>query len=516
MTRICVPIFVKGGGVEEDIGRAEELGAEMIELRCDTASARQMVEAIELVRVPVVVTVRPTWEGGFCQKADRERLAIFEAAIDAGVEYLDVELLAWEKSKAVREVLGDLAAKHGTRLIVSNHCFGGRPADIDERLKRLRAVKEASVLKIAWKAESILDAIEALRLSAKKVVALAMGEEGLISRLLAGKFGAPFTFASAAVGKESAPGQPTVGELVDVYRWGKQAADVPVFGVVGWPVGHSLSPHIHNAGFEAVGVSGVYVPLAVRADYEAFRDAIDALRSCPGMNLRGLSVTIPHKENAMRYVLEKGGSVDELSTRIGVINTIVFSKLETLGGGNSKLEGFNTDYAGAIDALVTAWSGKREDVKGKRIALIGAGGAARAIVAGLVAHGAIVDIYNRTFEKAQGLAAEFSGMAAVAMDQLAFAEYDAYINCTPLGMHPKVNASPLDNVALPPLFRPGTVVFDTVYNPRMTQLLKQARKQGATIVTGDEMFVRQAGIQFEAFVGKSAPLDVFRKVLLSI
>ncbi|MCL2647193.1 MAG: type I 3-dehydroquinate dehydratase [Phycisphaerales bacterium] len=533
MTRICIPIFVEGGDIEDAIGQAEELLASassdtgMIELRCDTASPRQMLAALDLVRVPAIVTVRPTWEGGFCQKSDKERFALFEAAIDAGVEFLDVELIAWETSKTLRETLSDLAAKHGTKLIISNHSVDGRPKDLTERLTRLRAVKEAAMLKIAWKAQSLLDAIDALCLSAENrdrtidgrpLVALAMGEEGLISRLLAGKLGAPFTFASAATGKESAPGQPTVSDLATLYRWDKQSIDMPVFGVVGWPVGHSLSPHIHNAGFTAVDAPGVYVPLAIQPSYEAFQTAIDALRACPHMNLRGLSVTIPHKENAFRYVAENAGVIDDVSHRIGAVNTIVFPPPEKLEARNSKLEthpsfhGFNTDYAGALDALVTAWSGKREDVQGKRVAVIGAGGVARAIVAGLTAYGAIIIIYNRTFEKAQALAAEFPGVATATMDQLASsAPSDAYINCTPLGMHPRTNASPLDNLNVP--FHSSMVVFDTVYNPRMTKLLKQARKQGATIVTGNEMFVRQAAIQFQAFTGKSAPLDVFRKVL---
>jgi 3-dehydroquinate dehydratase/shikimate dehydrogenase len=269
-----------------------------------------MMLALETVREPAIVTVRPTWEGGFSHKTDQERIALWEAAMEAGAEYVDVELASWENSAAIREVVGDLALKHGTRLIVSNHSFGGRPGDLKERIKRLRAVEEASVLKIAWTGQSVLDGIEALQLGrdvaaegGRPVVALAMGEEGVISRLLAKKFGAPFTFAAVGHGKGSAPGQPTVEELRGRYRWGRQTAGTPVFGVVGWPVGHSLSPHIHNAGFDAVGeggIDGVYVPLAVRPEYEAFAAVVDGLRNCPGMDLRGLSVTIPHKENAIR------------------------------------------------------------------------------------------------------------------------------------------------------------------------------------------------------------------------
>ncbi len=269
MTAICVPIFLKAGvDLEEVIGESEEAvrdagGGGMIELRCDTASEKQMMEAIDLARVPVIVTIRPTWEGGFSAKSDAERIAMWEAAMEAGANYVDVELVSWEKSKAIRESMEENAEKNGTRMILSNHCFERRPKDLAERVERLRAVKAAHVLKLAWKAESLLDAVDALRMTrasrteeGRGMVALAMGEEGQISRLLAKKFGAPFTFATVERGKESAPGQPTVGELLTRYRWEKQNENTPVFGVVGWPVGHSLSPDVHNAGFEEVGARG--------------------------------------------------------------------------------------------------------------------------------------------------------------------------------------------------------------------------------------------------------------------
>ena len=272
--------------------------------------------------------------------------------------------------------------------------------------------------KLAWKAETLLDGIRALTLMEdvrkkhrRKLLALAMGEEGVISRLLARKFAAPFTFATAESGQQSAPGQPTVHQLRTRYRWQTQDAATPVYGVIGWPVAHSLSPHIHNAGFDRANVPGVYLPLAIQPDAASFAAAVDALRAA--MDLRGLSVTIPHKENAIRYVRERGGTVDELSSHIGVINTITFEP-----GG--VIRGLNSDYAGAVDALTSAWNARREDVAGKRIAILGAGGAARAIVAALAHYGATVVIYNRTLEKAQALAAEFNGKTGIGMPTESF------------------------------------------------------------------------------------------------
>jgi 3-dehydroquinate dehydratase/shikimate dehydrogenase len=437
--------------------------------------------------------------------------------MDAGADYVDVELMAWEKSKSIREAISEMAEKTGTRLIVSNHSFGGRPKDLAERVERLRAVKAASVLKIAWKAESIVDGLDALRLTrevreqdGRPMLALAMGEEGQVSRLLAKKFGSPLTFASVSRGKESAPGQPTVDELLGRYRWGKQKIDSPVFGVVGWPVGHSLSPHIHNAGFDAVGAEGVYVPLPIRPEYEAFKSVLDTMCALAGMNLRALSVTIPHKENSFRYVVENGGAIDEMSRTIGVINTVLWDDAGIV-------RGLNSDYAGALDALVTAWTGKRDDVAGKRIAVLGAGGAARAIVAALAAHGATVVIYNRTKEKAEALAKEFTAkyakgkVIAEPWEKLCESRHEAYINCTPLGMHPNVKISPIEGEVA---WNENTVVFDTVYNPLKTKFLKQAEARGATVIPGSEMFVRQAAIQFKEFTGREAPLEIFRKVLL--
>jgi 3-dehydroquinate dehydratase/shikimate dehydrogenase len=204
--------------------------------------------------------------------------------------------------------------------------------------------------------------------------------------------------------------------------------------------------------------------------------------------------------------------VDELSSHIGVINTITFAS------NTAPPQGLNSDYAGALDALVSAWNGKREDVAGKRIAVLGAGGAARAIVAALAHANATTVIYNRTFEKAQALAEEFTGkpgkVVAAPWEKLCDSCCEAYINCTPLGMHPKVNASPIDGVA-DLQWNENTVVFDTVYNPLMTKLLKTAQQKGAKIIPGTEMFVRQAAIQFERFTGKPAPLELFRKTMLA-
>jgi len=541
-TAIVVPIFVPGHAVAGALGqmqRAVSQGADWIELRCDEANRQTMGEALRAgrrLRLPMIVTLRSVAEGGRFAGSDDELAQAVELAAQLGAEWVDVEFARWQRSLSLRQrvlaVCQQVERGTGPGLILSAHDFGGRPADLRERIVAMaHQQRTATIIKLAWKAASVVDAVEALELIedtrrrfAMPLVPLAMGEFGQISRLLAAKFRAPFTFATLAGDAGSAPGQPSVQDLRTTFRWQAQRPGTAVCGVVGWPVGHSLSPAIHNAGFGATGFGGVYVPLPVAPAYEDFAGAVDALRACAGLHLRGLSVTIPHKENALRFVRERGGAIDPLSAHIGAINTIVFD-------ADGLLRGFNSDYSGALDALLAAmtdrpgpiWAGKPDQsgtlaLAGVRVGVLGAGGAARAIVAALANAGATTVIYNRTLPKAQALAAEFDGhtgkVVAAAFDRLCLSCCQVYINCTPVGMHPHEADCPVSETN-PPAFGPDVVVFDTIYNPLETRLLKLARAQGARVIPGLEMFVRQAGLQFREFTGQAAPLDLFRAVALA-
>ena len=372
----------------------------------------------------------------------------------------------------------------------------------------------AHVLKLVWSATSILDGIAALRRMSEQrtrdprpLLAIAMGETGALSRLLGAKVGAPFTFARLAGQPGSAPGQPTVDELRHLYRWRQQRSGTAVFGVAGWPVGHSLSHAVHNAGFEAVGFDGVYVPLPIGPGDEALFAALDALRAAPGLNLRGLSITSPHKACALRYVAARGGQLDALASTIGAVNTIVIA-------ADGSLTGLNSDAAAAIDALCARMDIAPRQLRDRRVAVIGAGGAAAAVVAGLVESGAEVVIHNRSPDPARELAARLSGPArqvkSAPLDALAASDADIVIHCTPVGMAPMVDASLLPGDM--PL-GPRHVIFDAIYNPPETRLLERARLAGAVTVGGIEMFVRQAAIQFERFTGQPAPVALFREVI---
>jgi 3-dehydroquinate dehydratase/shikimate dehydrogenase len=281
-----------------------------------------------------------------------------------------------------------------------------------------------------------------------------------------------------------------------------------VYGVVGSPVAHSMSPAIHNAAFDAVGFDGVYLPLLVNEGYESFKAFMESFLAFAPLDLSGLSITIPHKENALRYLKEVGGQIEPLAERIGALNTIVIE-------GRDKLRGFSTDYAAILDSITTKLGIARDDLSNYRVAVIGAGGTGRTAVAALAEYGATLVVYNRTKEKADALAKEFDGkngkVVSARMEKLCDSCCHIFINATSVGMHPNVDASPLGDRL--PNFTPDTLVFDSIYNPMKTKLLTQAEQAGAKTIGGVEMFVRQAVGQFEAWTNTKAPVDLMRRVV---
>jgi len=338
------------------------------------------------------------------------------------------------------------------------------------------------------------------------MVAIAMGEAGIVSRVLGVRSGALFTFASAGTGAETAPGQISSAALHDLYRIGSINAATRVYGVAGQPVAHSLSPLLHNTGFHTRGINAVYLPLATgSAD-----DLLQLVRELP---LDGVSITMPLKQ----AVLPLLDHIDPLAAKVGACNTIVRTK-------NGELHGYNTDVAG-----ITAPLARRMELKGARILVRGAGGAARAAVFGLREAGAEVWIENRTPAKAAALAAE-AGAHVAGSSEAGSSEagplvpgmiFDAMVNATPLGMQsaaavssmhekPSTDAAPPGGSPLP-----AKLVFDMVYRPLETPLIAQARAQGLPVITGEEMFVHQGARQFELWTGDPAPEDAMRRAVLA-
>jgi len=230
------------------------------------------------------------------------------------------------------------------------------------------------------------------------------------------------------------------------------------------------------------------------------------------LDLSGLSITIPHKENALRYLTEKGGQIEPLAQRIGAVNTIAIDRQN----GSVKLSGRSTDYAAILDSITNKLQAAREDLAQFRVAVIGAGGTGRTAVAALAHYGATVVVYNRTRDRADALASEFNGktgkVVSAPMEKLCDSCCQIYINTTSLGMHPNMDASPFDDSV--PKLSPDSLIFDAVYNPIETKLLRQAQNAGAKTINGVEMFVRQAAAQFETWTGKSAPMDIMRNVVV--
>jgi len=502
-------------------------GADAVELRLDflqewdEAALGRLLAAATDFPGEVIATYRIAAEGGQYDEDEAQRISRLEyVGLSEAVDCLDVEYEAWRVSANIQQKIGlvcDVNAstdRRRRRLILSKHDFTGTPLDLEAMLAML-AREPAHVVKMACKAGTIVDALrmlDALRASAavRPTIALSMGEAGLLTRVLAGKFGADLTFAALEAGQESAPGQVSLADFKHLYRWDAIDGSTQVYGVIGCPVGHSMSPAMLNAAFGEAGVNGVYLPLRVEPEYAAFAAFVDGCRARPWLGLRGCSVTIPHKQNLLRYVEQRGGHVEPLARRIGAANTLSVEPGEREDGTDAQVSAYNTDYRGAMDALLAGMGCSPEQMSGLTVAVLGAGGAGRAIVAGLRDLGCAVTVFNRTRDKAELLAGEFGAEARPYEDRV---RHDAQVvvNCTSTGMWPNIDETPLpaEGLASRPL------VFDTVYNPVETLLLREAREQGCRTVDGVEMFVRQAAAQFERWIGRPAPAQRMREVVLA-
>ena len=532
MTQLVVPIMVQS--CDQALVHAQQAaqkGADWIELRidCFTDHLDQLHKLIEYSPLPCIVTCRPTWEGGLYDGDEQTRISALEHAGLGGRKpvYIDLELVAYQRSANIRQKIG-LVVNHAdqhkatpTGLILSSHDFDSKPDDLDARVEAMNQAPACQGVKIVWKARSLNDnliAFDVLQRTGKPAIALCMGAEGVPSRVLAKKFGALLTFAALDESTNTAPGQVTIDALKRRYRWDQLGPETSVYGVIGWPIGHSLSPAIHNAGFDTIGFDGVYLPLPIQPSYERFAAVMDAWIEAPDLDFRGASVTIPHKENLLRYVRQRGGHIEPLADRIGAANTLTRRQ-------DGSLYVSNTDYAGALDAVCESLSIGRNDLAGRRVAVVGAGGAARAVAAGFASYGATVVVYNRTLEKAQKLADQLSQpdasddlvgkIVGARLEKLCDSCCEIFINCTPIGMHPHTDATPIPQASPHKKWGSNTVVFDTVYNPLETRLLREARQAGCVTIRGVEMFVRQAALQFEQWTGQDAPIEVFRGVVLS-
>lgn len=527
MTKLTVSIPVRSrDGALAAAALAGERGADLVEYRLDyfAGPPTELAGLVEQSPLACILTCRDAEEGGHVHRDDDARASFYEHLCTGPRQpaYLDVELASFQRSPELRRRIGALVDHPAqlnatsTGLILSTHDFDGRPADLYQRIEAMAHAPACRVIKVAYKARSLRDNLEVFELLQqrnKPAIALCMGEFGLPSRVLAPKFGALLTFAALDPDNHTAPGQPTLDELKSLYRWDSLGPDTAVYGVIGWPVGHSLSPHVHNAGFAELDRNAVYLPMPIPPEWEHFKATVGAWLDAPWLDFRGASVTIPHKEHLLRLVKERSGEIEPLAASIGAANTLAVAAEQN---GVRPLFASNSDYAAALDAVCEATDMTRDDLASLRVGVIGAGGAARAIVAGFAHHGATVVVYNRTLDRAGQLADEFNGrtgkVVAAPMDKLCDSCCQVFINCTPVGMHPHVEGSPVPDRFFHDVL-PGTVVFDTIYNPMQTKLLHDARAAGCVTIPGMEMFVRQAATQFTLWTGQPAPLATFRRVM---
>jgi 3-dehydroquinate dehydratase/shikimate dehydrogenase len=425
-----------------------------------------------------IATCRREEGGGLFQGSREEQIEVLSEATRSGVDWCDVEI---ETAKHMAR--GELSRRLApARVMVSHHDFRKTPKNLGEIARRLRQAG-GEAIKVAAHCRSVSDSVRICELARghRNVVAIPMGEVGLAGRVLSLRMGSALAYA--AVEQATAPGQLSLNTMVDLYRAGSITTRTRVYGVIGNPVGHSLSPLLHNTAFRARKFDAVFVPFLVR-------NLREFLGSFKQLGVAGLSVTIPHKEKIIRFL----DGCDPLAAQIGAVNTVVVR-----GGG--RLYGYNTDYVGVLRSLE-----QRMTLAGSRVLLFGAGGAARAAAFALAQAGSIVCLCARRPERARALAKAVGGHV-VAREDLKQEFFDAIVNCTPIGMHPN-RGTPLKSAELN-----CRIVMDMVYRPRETELLKLARRKGIAVISGLEMFLAQGFAQYEIWTGERAPENAMRRVV---
>ena len=482
---ICVPLVAETAEqLREDLARAARV-ADLVEFRLDYLRDARPRELLALSPLPAVFTCRRRAEGGRWEGSESARLALLREAAEAGAPYVDVEV----------DAAAGFPRRPGTRLIVSYHNFEETPEDLETVYAGVLE-RRPDVAKVVTTARDISDNLRLFRLlkgASVPTIAFAMGERGLVSRVLTRKFGGYLTFGALRPGAESAPGQLTAEELRSLYHYKQITAETAVYGVIGNPIAHSLSPHIHNAAFRQAGLDAVYLPFLVD-------DVVQFVRAFREVPVSGYSVTIPHKVGVMEALDEVAPAARE----IGAVNTVVRRA--------GRLLGSNTDCPAAVEALLGALGGGEatgSPLAGRRVVLLGAGGAARAVAYGLSREGVLLTILNRTPARAEALAREL-GARCGGLDRLAEVPCDILVHTTSVGMHPRVGESIVPAEAL----RPGMVVFDAVYNPVRTRLLAEAERAGCVTVSGVDWFVEQAALQFGTWTERPAPRDLMRRIVL--
>jgi len=490
LPRLCVAVI--GSDASEMTDKAEALVRDnpFLEFRLDylpkpglaLAKIKRFAESHS--GTVMIATCRRVASGGRFRGSIASQLDILGKAIASGCQMVDVELQTASKCKP--QQLQKLRSR--AALILSFHDFRATK-NLDPTLEKMLAYP-ADYYKVVSTATMLSDNVTMIKFLAREgdrhsLVSMCMGEQGIISRVLGLRAGSVFTFGAASAAEATAPGQVTAQELRSVYRIEQVDAATRVYGVVGDPISHSLSPAIMNAAFRRENVNAVFLALHAKT----LKDLLACVKAIP---IHGISVTMPYKESILQHL----DNTDAHSSKIGACNTVVRAQ-------DGKLYGFNTDAAGIIRPLER----RLNTLEGARILVLGAGGAARAAVFGLKERGSEVYILNRSAAPAKKLAHQAHARIMKRPDLKKMA-FDVIINATPVGMG-NTHDTPLQDKEINARY-----VFDMVYDPAETRLLKLAKERGAQVIPGIEMFVHQAARQFEIWTGKPAPWDEMLRVVL--
>ncbi|XP_075487097.1 bifunctional 3-dehydroquinate dehydratase/shikimate dehydrogenase, chloroplastic-like isoform X3 [Primulina tabacum] len=510
-TLICAPLMADTvDQLVELMHKAKIKGADIVEIRLDHLKSFDphfdVERLIKECPLPTLFTYRPTWEGGQYDGDEKSRFGALRTAMELGADHIDIELKAADEFNKFMN--GNKPGK--CKVIVSSHNYDCTPSaeELGNLVARIQAAG-ADIVKFATTALDITDVARVFQITVHSqvpIIAMVMGERGLMSRVLCPKFGGYLTFGTLEPGKVSAPGQPTIEDLVSLYNFRSIGPDTKVFGIIGKPVAHSKSPLLYNGAFKSENFNGVFVYLLVDNVPKFFETySTSDFTGFSLMKLEYHSCTIPHKEVALTCCDE----VDPVAKSIGAVNCLIKRP-------DGKLFGCNTDYIGAINAIENGLQGSHNNTDGSPLAgklfiVIGAGGAGKSIAYGAKEKGARVVVANRTYDRARELAELVGGQA------LSLAELDSFhpesgmilANTTSIGMQPKVDETPVTKEAL----RYYDLVFDAVYTPKITRLLREAEEMGAKIVTGVDMFVGQAYEQYERFTGLPAPKELFKEIM---
>lgn len=491
---ICVSIAC--GSHKRMISEHQSLaddGVRLVELRLDYLRKEPDLHRLLSDRpTQVVVTARRDQDGGKWRETEEKRLILLRSAIATGVDFVDLE----------SDVAQEIPRFGKTRRIISFHDINGTPRDLKSLYTQMLQC-DPDFMKIAVTPRTISDVFRIMRFTRKAnqanphipLIGICMDEIGIMSRILGRKMGSPFTYASFSESRSAAPGMIEYSRLRDFYRFDEIDAETEVFGVIGDPIAHSLSPLVHNGGFASMELNNVYIPFRVPpSELKSF------IEEAPSVGIRGVSITIPHKVAVLDELTQFDPAVEE----IGACNTIIFQGKERFG--------YNTDYVASILSLEIAMGGtgvaEESPIIGKRALVLGAGGAGKAVAYGFLHRNAKVTVTDQNNALAQKLAEQLH-CDYVDWEMRHNVPTNILANCTPVGMHPKVDETPFDKSAM----NQTMVVFDVVYNPENTLLLKNAKAKGCTTVSGVEMFIGQAGMQYKLFTGMKGPIALMRKLV---